>query len=257
MTFVRRPKKKTAITLRMVVVYIIGLLIIMAGVFLSTLSPVGPLPEALPYLQSTSRVQVQTGSYTWFQPAQSAAKTGFIFYPGGRVDYRSYAPLCASLAEKGWPVALVPMPLDLAILGPDKASGVIKDHPEINRWVIAGHSLGGTMAAQFTTKNSSSIAGIIFLASYPADKSLATSSLPMLAIFGEKDGLVTEEDREKYRPRFPEFTEWMVIEGGNHAGFGRYGEQEGDYPATISLQDQEDQVLQAVDHFLKKIDNTK
>jgi pimeloyl-ACP methyl ester carboxylesterase len=239
----------------MVLVYILGLLIIMAGVYLFTLSPVGPLPEALPYLKSSNKVQVTTGGFTWFQPVSNSAKTGFIFYPGGRVDFRSYAPLAAGLAAKGWPSAIVPMPLDLAVLGPDKAHDVISSHPEVTHWVISGHSLGGTMAAQFAQQNPSVIAGIVFLASYPANDKLAASNLPALAIFGENDGLVTAEDREKFQPRFPPSTEWLVITGGNHAGFGWYGKQEGDNPATISLQEQETQVLQAVDRFMEKIDN--
>jgi pimeloyl-ACP methyl ester carboxylesterase len=227
----------------------------MAGVYLFTLSPVGPLPEALPYMQNTDLVQVKSGDYAWFQPVNSPTKTGFIVYPGGRVDYRSYTPLAAGLASKGWPVAVVPMPLDLAVLAPDKARQVIAEHPEVTRWVIGGHSLGGTMAAQFASQNPSSISGIVFLASYPAIDKLASSSLPVLAIFASEDGLVTAEDREKYRPRFPDTSEWVMISGGNHAGFGWYGKQEGDKPASISLQEQEAQVLQSIDRFMEKIEN--
>ncbi len=251
----KKTNKPRVNPIRAAVVYIFGLVIIFAGVYLFTLSPVGPLPEALPYLQSTDKVQVTTGEYTWFQPVEEPSQTGFIFYPGGRVDYRSYAPLAARLAEKGWPAAIVPMPLNLAVLGPDKAAEVIKDHPEVTRWVIAGHSLGGTMAAQFAEQNPASIAGIVFLASYPANDKLATTNLPILAIFSENDGLVTEEDRENFHPRFPASTEWLVIEGGNHAGFGWYGKQEGDNPADVSLEDQTRQVVQAIDQFLKKLDN--
>jgi hypothetical protein len=200
----KTTKKQRVNPVRMVAVYFLGLLIILAGVYLYTLSPVGPLPEALPYLQNTDQVQVTTtGNFAWFQPTSNPARIGFIFYPGGRVDYRSYAPLAASLAAKGWPSAIVPMPLDLAVLGPDKAHDVIKAHPEITRWVIGGHSLGGPMAAQFAAQNTSSISGIVFLASYPADNKLKSSNLSTLAIFGENDGLVTAEDREKFRPRFP------------------------------------------------------
>ena len=251
----RKTIKHRVNPIRAAAVYIFGLLIIFAGVYLFTLSPVGPLPEALPYLQSTDRVQVTAGNYAWFQPVEKPAQIGFIFYPGGRVDYRSYAPLAARLAEKGWPSAIIPMPLNLAVFGTDKAAEVIKGHPEVTRWVIAGHSLGGTMASQFAGRNPDSISGIVFLASYPADAKLASSSLPALAIFGENDGLVTTEDREKFRPRFPASTEWLVIEGGNHAGFGWYGKQEEDKPADISVEEQTLQVVQAIDRFLKNMEN--
>jgi fermentation-respiration switch protein FrsA (DUF1100 family) len=255
MNLKKKSGKPRVNPVRVVAVYLLGLLIIIAGVYLFTLSPVGPLPEALPYLQSTDKVQVTTGDFAWFQPVENPAKTGFIFYPGGRVDYRSYAPLAAGLAAKGWPSAIVPMPLDLAVLGADRASMVIKAHPEVTRWMIAGHSLGGTMAAQYAQQNQASIAGIVFLASYPANDKLSALNLPTLALFGENDGLVTAEDRAKYRPRFPQSTEWIVINGGNHAGFGRYGKQEGDNPASISLAEQETQVLQAIDRFMTKVEN--
>jgi hypothetical protein len=79
---------------------------------------------------------------------------------------------------------------------------------------------------------------------------LANTNLPILTSF-------TAEDREKYRPRFPVSTEWMVISGGNHAGFGRYGNQAGDNPASISINEQETQVLQAIDRFMTKVENNK
>jgi hypothetical protein len=177
------PKEKDHQTpvnpIRAAAVYIFGLLIIFAGVYLFTLSPVGPLPEALPYLQSTDRVQVTAGNYAWFQPVEKPAQIGFIFYPGGRVDYRSYAPLAARLAEKGWPSAIIPMPLNLAVFGTDKAAEVIKGHPEVTRWVIAGHSLGGTMASQFAGRNPDSISGIVFLASYPVMRNWLLPAFPL------------------------------------------------------------------------------
>jgi hypothetical protein len=46
-----------------------------------------------------------------------------------------------------------------------------------------------------------------------------------------------------------------VIEGGNHAGFGWYGKQEEDKPADISVEEQTLQVVQAIDRFLKNMEN--
>ncbi len=251
----KKPKRR-ANPLQIVVGYAIGLVLVLAGVYFSSLSPLGPLPEALQYLESNQRVQVTLGDYVYFQPAGQAAQTGFIFYPGGRVDYRSYAPIAALLAEKGWPAAIVRMPLNLAVLGADRAARVMADHPEISRWVIGGHSLGGTMAAQFASKYPEKFAGIVFLASYPEGKELVTSAIPSLSIYGSEDGLITNQDWEKYKDRFSPSTQWITIDGGNHAGFGWYGKQDGDKPAVISLQNQTDQVIQAVDQFLKIIDNS-
>lgn len=42
----------------------------------------------------------------------------------------------------------------------------------------------------------------------------------------------------------------VVIEGGNHAQFGNYGEQKGDTPADISPQEQQSQTVDAIDEFI-------
>ncbi|NLF51009.1 MAG: hypothetical protein GX577_07715 [Leptolinea sp.] len=86
--------------IRALIGYAIGMLMVLAGIYIATLTPVGPLPEALPFLESNDRVQVTQGRYIFFIPTRESAHTGFILYPGGRVDYRSYAPLAARLAEK-------------------------------------------------------------------------------------------------------------------------------------------------------------
>jgi len=38
-------------------------------------------------------------------------------------------------------------------------------------------------------------------------------------------------------------TQWVAIDGGDHAQFGWYGPQDGDQPATISREAQQAQVL--------------
>lgn len=151
-------------------------------------------------------------------------------------------------------MAVVSMPLNLAVLGPDRAAEVIQDHSEIDRWVIGGHSLGGTMAAQYAVKQADNISGVVFLASYPSDKSLINSNLAILSIYGSEDGLITLPDWQKYHDRFPMDTHWAFINGGNHAGFGWYGEQEGDNPALISLDRQTEQISEAIDRFLLSIE---
>lgn len=47
-----------------------------------------------------------------------------IFYPGAKVEETAYAPLLRQLADGGMDVALVKMPLLLAVFGADKASEV-------------------------------------------------------------------------------------------------------------------------------------
>lgn len=168
----------------------------------------------------------------------SRSGTGFIFYPGGLVDPAAYAPFAMALAERGIMTVIVPMPLDLAVLGSGKARAVIAARPEIRRWIIGGHSLGGAMAAEFAKKNPGKLSGIVFLASYPA-KSTNLSALPLkgLSIYGTRDG-VAATDFEATLARLPAGSRLLQIEGGNHAGFGAYGPQKGDGEATIPRDEQ-------------------
>lgn len=229
-------------------------MVVVIGVaFYLTLSPVGPLPEIDPFMLSNEQVIVTTGEYAFFMPIEGSATTGLILYPGGRVDYRSYAPLAYALAEKGWGVAIAKMPLNLAFFAQDSAGKIINDHPEISRWVIGGHSLGGSMASQYAAQNPAVISGAVFLASYPIGDELISSGLPVISIYASNDGLIPPEEWQKYRPRFPINTQWVEIVGGNHAGFGWYGPQQGDKPAEISLQEQTNRLIDVLDEFLDTI----
>ena len=50
-----------------------------------------------------------------------------------------------------------------------------------------------------------------------------------------------------------DYTEHVVIiDGGNHAQFGNYGEQKGDPPATISTEDQQDIAVKAIMGFIQE-----
>ena len=112
----------------------------------------------------------QDGNVTWFIPQEPTA--GLIFYPGGKVEYTAYAPLLRACAEKGILCALVRMPGNLAVLDANAADGLQEKHPEITTWYIAGHSLGGAMAANYAAAHSADYNGLILLAAYSTKISL-------------------------------------------------------------------------------------
>lgn len=213
-----------------------------------------PMPEALAAIQSDAMVQVSEGDWLVFQPADGAAETGYIFYPGGRVDSRAYAPYARSLAEAGYLVIIPNMPLHLAVLDANEAENVIKAYPDVQRWVLGGHSLGGAMAAGYAAQHPQQVSGLVLLASYPAaSSSLVESGLPVLSIFAEHDGLATAEKIDAARPLLPANTRYIEIAGGNHAQFGWYGTQSGDGVANIAHSDQHIQTLQATLDFLQAL----
>ena len=117
------------------------------------------MPGALESLTSDSDVEIRLDPWLVFLPKGKEISTGLIFYPGGLVDPYAYAPAGHAVAEAGYLVAIPKMPMNLAFLGVNRASEIMDLYPEITRWVIGGHSLGGSMAASYADQNPGEIAG--------------------------------------------------------------------------------------------------
>ena len=204
--------------------------------------------------EATALAQMAQTSQGWyaFQPAQPA-DTGFIFYPGGLVDPAAYAPLMKSLSDRGLLTVIVPMPLDLAIFGVNKAADVIAAYPEIEKWIIGGHSLGGSMAAEFVKGHPAAVTGIAFMAAYPADSTnLSALPIKVMSIYGTRDGVARNVFKESLN-RLPAGTPLVIIDGGNHAQYGNYGPQAGDGAATISREEQQRQTTAAVMELVSEL----
>jgi hypothetical protein len=215
------------------------------------------MTEALDKMESSATVNVSRDRWIVFQPADSTPDTGFIFYPGGRVVAKAYAPLAYDLAEQGYLIVIVPMPLNLAVFGVNSATDVIEAYPDIQQWALGGHSLGGAMAANYIAANPGKVDGLVLMASYPqaSDTLAAQETLVVASIYGTLDGLATPDKIAGSKAYLPDDTLFVEIDGGNHAQFGWYGDQAGDNPATITHQAQQEQVFAAVLAVLEKIDN--
>jgi pimeloyl-ACP methyl ester carboxylesterase len=217
-------------------------------------TPLGPQSEAKQVLQSGAEVQVEENGWLAFSPTGAQPATGFIFYPGGRVDPVSYALAARRIASAGYLVVILDMPLNLAVFNPDAAGEVIAAYPEIENWVVGGHSLGGAMAARYASQNPLQVQGLVLWAAYPASgDDLSQSGLPVSSIYGTADGLATPSDVLAARELLPAATRWVEITGGNHSGFGWYGDQQGDGTAAISREEQQEQVIQATLELLSSI----
>lgn len=238
---------------RFLLIILVALVLLVVGFVVWAETPLGPAPEALAALQSDAQVKVISADWITFQPADAAATTGFIFYPGGRVDYRSYAPVLRKFAAQGYFVVLLKVPLNLALFSPNVALPVFAAYPEIKHWAVGGHSLGGVAAAQFAGNNPGKADGIAFWASYPADNKLLNSTIKVVSIYGTKDGLGTIAGIDKARKLLSAETIYVPIEGGNHGQFGAYGPQPGDNPAVISSDEQWNQTVAATIQMLKLI----
>ncbi len=170
----------------------------------------------------------------------SDLQDGLIFYPGGLVDYQAYLPVMTQLAKKGFSCFLVKMPFDFAFLDISAAKKFPKLHPEIDKWYIAGHSLGGAMAASYVSRHKKDFEGLILLAAY-STKNLSKSGIKVLSVYGSKDGVLNRRKYKKNKKNLPPpgkgLTE-IIISGGNHSQFASYGAQKGDYKPDISREEQ-------------------
>ncbi len=203
-------------------------------------------------LDSDEAVVISRDETVSFRPRDADPVTGIMFYPGGKAEPAAYAPILRNLAARGFLVVMIPMPLNLALLAPERAGKVMPRFPEIQKWVLAGHSLGGVMAAEYVDRHPGQLAGLVLLAAYPANFSdLSGQSLPVLLIAGSADVLTTPADIDEARHRLPPTTSYLEVAGGDHWNFGNFAP--GQATATISREEQQANVLDAMQAFLDAV----
>ncbi len=236
------------------VFWALGLLAVLTGGFvLWGATPARPMPEAFDLVPGLADV-APSERWLTFTPDGGPPTVGLILYPGGRVDFRAYAPTAQAIADQGYLVVLVRMPLNLAVFDPDVAAQVIAAYPQIERWAVGGHSLGGAMAAHFVATHPGSADGLVLWAAYPASSDdLSQSGVRVVSISASLDGLATPDKIAASVPLLPPDTVWVTIEGGNHAQFGWYGEQSGDSPAAITREAQQAQIVDATVALLESL----
>ncbi len=177
-------------------------------------------------------------------------KAGIIFYPGGKVDYRAYIPLMVELSKQDYLCVLTEMPGNLAMFDVDRAEGLRRDYPQVSRWYMAGHSLGGAAAAMYLSDCPEEYKGLILLGAY-STKDLSDTSLQVLSIYGSEDLVLNREAYAENLVNLPKNFSEVIIEGGCHAYFGMYGPQDGDGTPSISNEEQIEQTVEAVCDFIE------
>ncbi len=244
----RRPRRRTVV-LGIVAVVVVALVGGLAWFF----SPQPLLPEATAALASTAGATYSdepTGlTYT---PVGASPTTGLILYPGAKVPAAGYAPTARAIAEEGYLVVVVPMPLNFAIFGVGKAADVMAAHPGVTRWAVGGHSLGGAMAAQFAADHPGDVAGLALCGAYSA-ADLSASGIAVSSVYGSLDAAATKIEDPATQALLPATTAYTRIEGGNHEQCGWYTGQPNDPPATISREDQQVRIVTAWLDILKAL----
>lgn len=187
------------------------------------------------------------GKFTVMGPEN--AEAAFIFYPGGKVEHTAYLPLMQACAEEGILCILVEMPFRLSVLDKNAAGEIRDQYPQIQRWYIGGHSLGGSMAASYLSDHVDDYSGLVLLGAY-STADLSNARIDVLSIYGSEDGVMNKKKYKNNRDNLPSGFSEVIIEGGCHAYFGMYGHQDGDGTPTIS---NEEQILLTAEEIGKMI----
>ena len=187
-------------------------------------------------------VRLEETGYGWFLDGPSD-ENAMVFYPGAKVDEAAYIPILYRFAEEGMDVCLVKMPFHLAVFGIDIADEVMAQY-DYENWYIGGHSLGGAMGAGYAAGHADELRGVVLFAAYATKK--LDDSLKEIVVYGSEDGVLRLSKLAEGRAFSPKRYFEHVIEGGNHAQFGNYGEQKGDGRGLISAQEQQEEAVRVV-----------
>lgn len=249
MNFLSYNRKRKRILWIMPIVAVLIILITACGIYLNDYYRADM--DAIASFTSMNNISKQTLDDNTIVYLPENATTGLIFYPGGKVEHTAYTPLMEACASEGILCVLIEMPFHLAVFDIDAAKGIQEQYPDIENWYIGGHSLGGSMAASYLADNADDYKGLILLGSY-STADLSQTSLKVLSIYGSEDKVLNLEKYNENKANLPtDFTE-IIIEGGCHAYFGMYGEQDGDGTPTIT---NEIQINITASEIKKLIDN--
>ena len=230
----------------------VGLLIFI-GYFV--FSYINSLPADKSAYQSATKGEkvniTNKGSYYAIESIQGT-NTGLIFYPGSFVNPKAYIASYYTLAQSGINVYVIQSPLNFALINSDQAKIVIKEHPNITNWFVAGHSLGGVAACEFVKHDPGAVNGLILLGSY-CNGDAKNLSVPVLSISASNDGLSTPQKISNSRQYLPNNTEFVEINGANHTQFGTFAKtQPGDNRPTISQAEAQAEITTVITEFINK-----
>ncbi|MEO8225250.1 MAG: alpha/beta fold hydrolase [Gammaproteobacteria bacterium] len=222
-----------------------ALLVLLAGGYLywTQANRAEPAADAIAALRSSEHVIIEDGKFLVFRPTGVTPTTGLIMYPGAACDVHGYAPVLRRVAERGYLVVVVPMPFDMAIFAPNRADEVRTAFPAVQRWVVAGHSMGGAMAAHYAHNHPHDLAGLLLWDSRPAEgDTLVDLQYPVWHIHRATADGRPPDKLERYRNLFPAASTWVPVPGGIHMYFGSFigGGYKEEWAPKISREEQQD-----------------
>ena len=220
----------------MIAAIVIAVMLLVAAFFYTT-----ALPEAAEIAKQMKDVDGDLYFY-------GDSGVGFIIYPGAKADERSYAYIAQQLNAEGHTAVIPNIPLHMSVWGPEQGLEIIEDNPEVEKWFLIGHSLGGLPISQIAAKQPEKLEGIAFVASLMICD-LSDTDLSAIRITAEHDGVMPDKMMESNLDYLPENSTSVMIEGANHNQFGAYWHPGFDGKATITWKEQQDQMISLILDF--------
>ena len=159
---------------------------------------------------------------------------------GALIKPQSYANTAAFFARRGYTVYL---PYGGLLRLPINAVGdAAQQIPafDVDDWYFIGHSMGGMAALNLYRTGAADVRAIaLWGAGMPFD--YTDVAAPLLFLWGNADGILTESRMLTVRRNLPDATRYMTVDGGNHRNFAMYSHQffdnEGslDWPEQIAI----------------------
>lgn len=245
------PSSATERVRRVLGVALAAIVLLTTGLLAFAASAMGAEPRPLAMASSDSAFTLTETADAVVLTPDDPTPTGLVFVSGARVEPAAYAFKLGGLAEAGVTVVIVRPILNFAILETRPLSTFEALAPEITHWFVGGHSLGGVKACSYAAQDD--VAGLILFGAYCADD-LSATSLPVLTLAGERDGLSTPAKIADAAQLLPSDAELVELPGASHAQFGDYGVQPGDGTATASDESVRDAITVAISSFLDRVD---
>jgi hypothetical protein len=239
-------------TLAIRIALILAFLLVVGAIFFVVWALDTSQPESKAYTEAISNPAITIDSHDGFitlRPAGKTPKVGLLFYPGARIEPSAYVAKLAAMAEAAnIQIAIGRPSLNLAFFSINQADDMRTALPGVTHWFVGGHSLGGSMACVYSSSHRDMLEGVVLFGTY-CGTDISNSSLRVLSINGERDGVFPPAIISERRYELPLNVRIVLVPGMNHAQIGNYGLQSGDNEPTISDAEAREALVDAVKAF--------
>jgi pimeloyl-ACP methyl ester carboxylesterase len=115
-------------------------------------------------------------------------------------------------------------------------------NPQIEKWFLIGHSLGGLPISRITLREPGKVRGIAYLASYMVID-LSELAVSAIRITASNDRIMNKKMMEANLRYLPKDSITVVLEGANHQGFSASRAWGRDGAVTMTWKEQQERTV--------------